>query len=301
MPTALVIGRRRPGRPIRRAVRDTRRSLEAAGWTVDSTVVARKKALRRHAAAAVSAGVDVVVAVGGDGVVLQVVQRLGGTATALGIIPMGTGNLLATNLGIPRAREDAVEVILGGDRRTIDLGHASVDGKERLFSVACGIGFDAEVMKATTRRGKSRWGKLAYLASAVATSGRVRDAEHRVTVNGVERTMPAMQVFLANFAGAGLPIKPRLPIAPDDGVLDLVVLRAPGRVRALAAAWDALRQSKVGHSHNGRVYRARVTRAHIEASPARLVEIDGSVLGKTPVTISVRPKALTVLVPRQTS
>jgi YegS/Rv2252/BmrU family lipid kinase len=296
-----VIGRRRPGRPIRRAVKDTRQRLEAAGWTVEASVVSRKKALRRHAAAAVSAGMDVVVAVGGDGAVLQVVQRVGGSPTALAIIPMGTGNLLATNLGIPRAREAAVEAILGGDRRSIDLGHASVRGKERLFSVACGIGFDAEVMRATTRRGKSRWGRLAYVASAVAKSGRVRDVEHLVTVDGSERRMPAMQVFLANFAGAGLPIKPRLPIEPDDGVLDLVVLRAPGRVRAVAAAWDALRQSSVGRSHTGRVYRARVKNARIDTSPARLVEVDGSVLGKTPVTISVRPNALTVLVPRRTS
>lgn len=298
MPKALVVGRRRPGRPIRRAVRATRRSLQAAGWTVEQAVVSRKKALRRHAAAAVEAGADVVVAVGGDGAVLQVVQALGGSPTALGVIPMGTGNLLATNLGIPRDRERAVEAILDGHRRLIDLGHASVDGKERLFSVACGIGFDADVMQATSRREKARWGKLAYVASAVTTSGQVRDVEHRITVGGVTKVMPAMQVFLANLGQAGLPIKPRLPIDADDGVLDLVVLRAPGRLRAIAAAWDALRQPREGHSHDGRVYRTRVKEARIEATPSRLVETDGSVLGKTPVTISVRPRALTVLVPR---
>jgi len=84
---ALVIGRRGKGRPIEEAVRETRKRLEGAGWTVESALEDRKRELRQRAARAVKAEVDVVVAVGGDGAVLQLVQVLAETPVALGIIP----------------------------------------------------------------------------------------------------------------------------------------------------------------------------------------------------------------------
>lgn len=297
MPSAFVIGRRRKGRPIPRTVRETAHRLEAAGWTVQQAVVKRKKALRHHATAAVEQGTEVVVAVGGDGAVLQVLQGVGGSSTALGIIPMGTGNLLATNLEIPRKPEDAVAVLLAGTRRQVDLGHASVDGTERLFSVACGVGFDAEVMQATSKPRKRRWGKLAYVASAIGVSRHVRDVPHTITVDGRETAMPAMQAFVANFGRTGLTFKPRLPVEPADGALDVIVLRAPGRLRAVVAAWQAIQQPYEGHAGNGRVFRAKGREIKIDAHPKRLVEVDGTVLGTTPVSVSVRPGALTVLVP----
>jgi len=294
---ALVIGRRRKGRPIKQVVQETRQRLEDAGWSVDSTVVKGKGALRKHAAAAAADGVDVVVAVGGDGVVLQVVQGVGGTATTLGIVPMGTGNLLATNLGIDRKPDRAITILLDGQRRQIDLGHAVIGKDEWLFSVACGIGFDAEVMDATSKAGKRRWGRLAYVASAITKSGDVRDVQHEITVDGKLTTMGAMQVFIANFGRTGLTIKPRLPVVPDDGALDVIVLRAPGRLRAVATAWQAIRQPHEGRSSDGRVLRSRGKEVTIETHTKRLVEIDGSVVGTTPVRISVRPAALTVLAP----
>ena len=169
MTRALVIGRRRKGHRIGQVVSETGRRLEAAGWTVDEALVDGKKDLRRHAARAVKAHVDVVVTVGGDGSVLQVVQELAETEVALGIVPMGTGNLLAGNLGIPHHLDRAVDVVVSGGRRRIDLGRLTIgsEGEHEMFTVACGVGFDAEVMKATGKRQKLRWGKLAYLASAI--------------------------------------------------------------------------------------------------------------------------------------
>ena len=113
MTRALMLGRRRKGRPIGVAVAEATALLVAAGWTVDARVVDRKRQLRRETRRGVKAGVDVVVAVGGDGAVLQVVQKLAETKVALGIVPKGTGNLLATNLGIPTEVDAAVQVVLG--------------------------------------------------------------------------------------------------------------------------------------------------------------------------------------------
>lgn len=298
MTRALVIARRRKGRKLGRVVRDTRQRLESAGWTVDSSLVTRKRGLRRKAARAVKGNADVIVAVGGDGAVLQVVQALAGKRVALGIIPMGTGNLLAGNLGIPAQPDQAADVLIGGEQRRVDLGQVRVRGRRELFSVACGVGFDAEVMNVTRKGTKLRWGKLAYVASAIGQRRRLRNVTHHINLDGLRITVKAAQVFLANFGDMGLALAPRLEIQPDDGYLDVIVIRASGPLPALLAGWEALRQDELGVSANGHAYRARAREVRIETDPIRLVEVDGSVVGTTPVTASIRPASLTVIVPR---
>ncbi len=294
---AFVVGRRRRGRKIGTVVQQTRRRLEAAGWTVETAFVERKKELRQAAQRAVSEKFDVVVAVGGDGAVLQVVQVLAETDVALGIVPMGTGNLLAGNLGIPHQVERAGETLLNGSRRRIDLGRVTIAGKRKYFAVACGIGFDAEVMKGTAKVHKLRWGKLAYLASAVRKSGKMRNASHDIELDGKPSTMDAAQVFIANFGKMGAGLEPRLQVAADDGLLDVMVVRASGPIPGLLAGWEALRQNELGESSAGHVFRAKARKVKLSSTPLRLVEIDGSVVGTTPVKATIRPAALTVIVP----
>jgi diacylglycerol kinase (ATP) len=301
MTRALVIGRRRNGRPIGQMVHETRARLEAAGWDVESCLVSRKRDLRRRAAKAVKSGAEVVVAVGGDGAVLQVVQALAGTPAALGIIPMGTGNLLATNLSIPGEADRAAEVLIHGEHRHIDMGQVRIGGKRELFTVACGIGFDAEVMKATRKPAKRRWGKLAYVASAIGQRKRVRNIRHRLTLDGDRTSLRATQVFIANFGGLAPPVEPRLEIKPDDGVFDVIAVAASGAVRGLAAGWEAMRQDELGESPNGHAYRAKARQVRITTKSRRLVEVDGSVIGRTPITASIQPGALTVIVPQTAS
>jgi len=294
---ALVLGRRRPGRKIGEAVRETQERLEAAGWKVDSLVIRRKSALRRHAAHGVDAGVDVVVAVGGDGAVLQVVNALAETKVALGIIPMGTGNLLAGNLGIPHQLDRAVDVLVNGHHRRIDLGRVTVGGKDHDFTVACGVGFDARVMQATDTREKRRLGKLAYLVQAIRQAQHVRDVTHEITLDGRRSSRKATQVLIANFGQMGSLVETRREIQPDDGLLDVIVVRAPGPVLGLLAGWEALRQRNLGASAAGHVFRAQAREVRIATRRARLVETDGSVVGTTPIIASIRPAALTVIVP----
>jgi YegS/Rv2252/BmrU family lipid kinase len=297
MTHAFVIGRRRKGRPIGNVVHTTGQRLEAVGWTVETALVDRKRELRKQTAAAVQSDADIVVAVGGDGAVLQVIQSLADTEVALGIVPMGTGNLLAGNLRIPPKPDKAVDVIIDVGRHRIDLGRVTVGGKRRVFAVACGIGFDAEVMKATTKQGKLRWGKLAYVASAFKRRDRVRNVTHVITIDGVESTMEATQVFVANFGGMGMAIEPRLRVRPDDGVFDIIVVQASGPLPGLLAGWEALRQRRRGKSRRGNAFRAKAREIRVETEPSRLVETDGTVIGATPIDVSIRPSALTVIVP----
>ena len=298
MTRAFVVGRRRKGRQIREVVREVERLLQAGGWEVDSQVVTRKRDLRRRTAAAVEAHCDVVVAVGGDGAVLEAASALAETKVALGIIPTGTGNLLAGNLKIPNGPAAAVRVLLTGRRRRIDVGRVTINGEHHDFTVACGVGFDAEVMDATGTVQKLRWGRLAYLANAIAQTGSIRNVTHEITLDGVQSTMEAAQVFIANF-GRMLPmVAPRRRVRPDDGLLDVIVIRASGPLPGLLAGWEALLQTELGESSGGRVFRAQAREVRIETEPSRLVETDGSVVGKTPLVASILPGALIVMVPR---
>jgi diacylglycerol kinase (ATP) len=296
---ALVIGRERKGREIPEAVEDVAVRLRSAGWEVDSAVVKRKREMRRLARRASKDGLDIVVAVGGDGAVLQVATALAGTTVALGIVPSGTGNLLAGNLHIPKGRNQAVQAIVTGRPRRIDMGRLRIDGTTRAFAVACGIGFDAKVMDATETDQKLRWGKLAYLANAVRQTSDLNNVPHEITLDGVSSTMEAAQVFIANF-GKMLPlIQPRRRIRGDDGLLDVIVVRAAGPLPGLIAGWEALIQKELGESQGGRVFRAQAREVLVRAHPRRLVETDGSVVGKTPIKASIQPDALTVIVPRR--
>jgi YegS/Rv2252/BmrU family lipid kinase len=294
---AVVLGRRRKGKQIGLAVRHTRERLEAAGWAVSSAVVAKKKELRQSAAGAVKDGAEVVVAVGGDGAVLQVVNALAASDVALGIVPKGTGNLLAGNLGLPTSIDKAIDVLVTGKRRRIDLGQVTIGRKKRDFAVACGIGFDAVVMDGTQQSEKRRWGKLAYVATAVREGRKVQAADFTVVIDGRTVTATAAQVFVANFGRIGSLVEPRRRVIPDDGLLDVIIVKASGPVEGLLAGLEALRQKDLGESGGGRVIRARGREVAVSASPRQLVETDGSIIGRTPVKAAIRPDALSVIVP----
>ncbi len=297
MTRALVLGRRRKGRHIGTAVEDVQRLLERAGWTVESAVVTHKRILRKRAAAAVKGKVDVVVAVGGDGAVFQVVNAIAGSGTILGIVPKGTGNLLAGNLDIPNDLDNAVKVLLDGAPRQIDLGRVSIDGADRDFAVACGVGFDAVVMDATDPDQKRRWGKLAYVANAMREGRRIEEVSHEITIDGRTIKTAAAQVFVANFGRIGSMIEPRRRVIADDGLFDVFVVRAGGPVEGILAGWTALRQRHLGETDNHRVLRTRGREVTVTSKPRQLVETDGTVIGRTPISVSMRPKALRVMAP----
>jgi YegS/Rv2252/BmrU family lipid kinase len=294
---AHVLARLRRGRPIEEIVGAVTHELRRAGWDVVTQVVRRKRDLRQATRRACDRKADLVVVVGGDGAVSQVATRLAGSGIPLGVVPAGTGNLFAGNLGIPEDRDEAIATLLAGRVRPLDVGFARVDGKRRAFTIALGIGFDADVMDATTRGQKLRWGQLAYLANALAQSDGLRNVPHVLTLDGRRTELEAAQVFVAN-VGKMLPLlEPKPEITPDDGLLDVVAVIASGPVSALLAGWEAMHQDATGLSDGGHVFRARAREVRVESTPVRLVEADGSSLGRTPVEASIMPGGLCVMVP----
>lgn len=287
---------RRAGPGPVRAVVDV---LVGAGWMVEAVTSGSPGDTRRLAGDAATDGWDVLAVMGGDGTVVEALTPLVGTELPVAIVPAGTGNLLAGNLGIPLSPVAAARLIPAGRARRLDLGRADLADGSHHFAIAAGAGFDARVMAATHPSRKRRLGKLAYFATAAVLARRLRSVPHVLTVDGERRELEAAQVIVAN-VGELVPnlIRPRLPILPDDGLLDLIVVTAGGPIEGLLGSWEAVSHPAAGEHPGGRLFRARVREVRVEANPPQPVELDGDVRGTTPFAVSVVPAAVSIIVPR---
>ncbi len=173
---------------------------------------------------AVAAGADLVIACGGDGTVTACAEGVAGTGVPLGIIPNGTGNLLARNLGLPLDLRRAADVALTGQVRRVDAGTAN----GRMFIVMAGIGLDARMLTDTSEPLKKKLGWAAYAISVLRHLGD-KPVRIRLTADGGPAVSTLASAVIAGNVGwlhAGIPLLP--DAEPDDGKLDAAVISARG-------------------------------------------------------------------------
>ncbi|PXA70399.1 diacylglycerol/lipid kinase family protein [Cryobacterium arcticum] len=250
--------------PIKTDVAKLRASVtsaaEAAGWAEslwyetsieDPGQRATRRALRHD--------VDLVLAAGGDGTVRAVAEALRGGEVALGVLPVGTGNLLARNLQLPLSSlDDAIEIAFTGDSRAIDLGVASVTFaddsiEDHVFLVMAGLGLDAQMIAATRPDLKKQVGWLAYVDAGMRAIPKAEP--FRIRYNLGTRSEHAATVSTILIANCGL-LPGNIQFLPDaiidDGILDIAVLQPKGVVGWLKiwrrVTWQngVLRRSAVG-------------------------------------------------------
>ena len=280
----------RGGARLKDAARD---AIRAEGITCDMMVteaVGHGAALaRRHAA-----DYDAVFTLGGDGTAVEVIGALADTGTPVGVLPGGTGNLIARTLGVPVSLRSAVASLVRGDSARIDLGRVNGD---RRFAFSAGVGIDARMIEGAPAHLKRRLGVVAYMLSAGRAIIRREDFLVRATVDGVLHERRASAVMVVNF-GAVLNDLIRLGpgIRSDDGLLDLCVFSPGTLLDSVRVMWRLLRKDFRSDACvlyvPGRTFR-------VETVPPRAAQADGELIGLTPLDISVAPLAALMLIPKR--
>jgi len=228
---------------------------------------------------------------GGDGMVQRCMDVAAGSEARIAIVPAGTANLFASNLGIPKSIDGAVQVGLGGSTRKLDVG--SVNGEK--FAVMAGVGFDALVIRDADRELKRKLGRAAYVLAA-ARNLRVKPFEARIDVDGKRWFRgPASLVLFGNVGEAFAGIKAFDDARPDDGLLEVGVGSADG-IMDWSRTFVRSAVGKVSDSPFVSVTRGRSIEVRLDRKV--LYELDGGTRSKTrKFRVDVVPSAVNVCVP----
>jgi diacylglycerol kinase (ATP) len=245
-------------------------------------------------------GGGLLIVVGGDGTVNEVINGLGRAGfprdVTLAVLPMGTGNDLAATLAIPDELEGAQETIRKNRVRTFDVARVSSEGVgERFFINVSTGGFGAETSSLADEEMKSRWGKLAYFRASLEKARDFDVREVKVVLDGDEHMLRAVNVAVGNcrYAGGGWLAAPRAN--PEDGLLDLVVIEDVGLKEALELAPAALARSD--YLDREGVFSARARKIRVETWPGELeFTADGELIGDEPADFEVIPQTQKVVV-----
>lgn len=246
-----------------------------------------------HAAAiaheAVEDGVDLVVAVGGDGTVNEVAKSLVGSSSTLGIIPFGSGNGLARDLLIPLSPEKAIDTLLHGHIRRIDYGMAN----EHTFFCTCGLGFDAQVSENFSR--ESSRGLLMYIKSVVGCYMDYKPEEYEIIYPGGRIKEKALLVTCANASqyGNNAIIAPQASL--EDGYFNLAILKPLG---LLDIPQTTLQLFSHNIDQNKHLIQIKTKEAVIRRKQAGWIHVDGDpVYESEEIHLKLIPQGLQVLVP----
>lgn len=251
---------------------------------------------------AIAAGVDLIIASGGDGTVSAVAEAMIQTNMPLGIIPRGTANAFSVALGIPTDLRGACENILTGT--TIQVDAATCNGTPMVL--LAGIGFEAETVERANREMKNRFGVLAYIVAGMQQFADQEAFEAELEIDGqvsqfecnaitIANAAPPTSVMAQGFGG----------VISDDGLLDVTIglsqLEAQGfgaRLQGMGAMADLLRAALVKQpTQNENILSLRVPSLKVTTNPPQKVVVDGEITGTTPVVFDCIQRGLTVIAP----
>jgi diacylglycerol kinase (ATP) len=241
--------------------------------------------------------IDLVGVYGGDGTLMEVISGMKDTEVPLGILPGGTGNVLATELGIPGDLKRACELLAKGPWkiRTIDVGQFN----NRYFTQRASFGYESEMVKGARRKTKNRCGRLAYVLSSIDAVKKIKIAGYDIVVDGKKHHEEGVTCIVANCGNLGFSSRLTLDKAIDvaDGLLDVLVVK---KVR------PALLKYLYKNITDGEPPEDRELVAHwqgkeikVTSQPAQVVQCDGEILGKMAIHARIVPQAVKVVVPKK--
>jgi len=283
--------------------------LRAAGIELDISPTRAASDAGAQVRMAIRDGFDTIIACGGDGTIHDVLQGLTGKDAALGVIPLGTANAFAHDLRLPMSPEGAARALLAGVPKRFAVGR--IDYRDfnslpafRYFTVAAGVGVDAHLFYNLNRLIKDRMGMLAYYTKATHLwlTHRMRYFEAEFALNGSapihEKRLSEMLAVRINYFGGVLrELAPGASLARND--MRLVLCRTGNRAMYLAYVFRGMLGMSSGVPGIELAYADSVTCRSVPGEkPEKIyVEADGELLGRLPMTLSIVPDAMTVLVP----
>jgi len=279
-----------------------RAHLTSLGLDFDFRLTERPLHATEIAREAAQAGYSPIVAYGGDGTLMEVVNGLLGepgqpSAVPLGIIPGGTGSDFVRTLGIPHDYREACARLMSGTERLVDVGHATFrafDGSERAlyFANVAGLGFDGEVVERVQRSSKALGGTLTYLMNLFLTLVYYKNKHVALRFDGEaqDRRMNSVLVCNGRYFGGAMYIAP--PAELQDGEFELVIL---GDFSKPELVVNVPRVYKGTHLTHPKVQIHKAREVYVEAKERMLVQADGELVGQAPASFRVIPRVLRVI------
>ncbi|MCP4539534.1 MAG: diacylglycerol kinase family lipid kinase [Chloroflexi bacterium] len=290
-------------RDARRSLDRIRSHLEHRGWSVELRMTEKSGDAIDLARAAAQAGCDVAIVAGGDGTIGEAINGLVHTQTALGVLPMGTANVLARQLGIsthtmsnPLRLQETINGWVEGTIRPVDVGQLAGQANDRYFMCWAGVGLDAQVtarMESGPRHTR-RLRMLPYVIAILMVARDFQGVKTCVTLDGNVIRGRTVLTLISNIQqyGAVFNVAPDARI--DDGLLDVFVFKGLGSSYAIRHLVKMLIQR---HMHDPQVVYRRARHIEIQTEGVVPVQVDGDPIATTPVTVRVVPHALRLLVP----
>jgi YegS/Rv2252/BmrU family lipid kinase len=250
----------------------------------------------KFAKAAVKEGVDALAVYGGDGTLMEAISGLMGSKIPLVILPGGSANVVANELGIPKDLKEACTLIgcTPLKTKTIDVGKFD----ERYFIAGISLGFGADLVKGADRESKNKMGILAYFLSAVAALKITKKVVYHLNIDGQKYELEGLTCIIANTGNLGFTkISLDKHIDVSDGLLDVLVVRKANFNLLKHIAVTLLKHER---PHNLElVQHWQGKEISVSSIPKQTVQCDGEVLEKMPLHIKIIPGAIKVLVPKE--
>jgi diacylglycerol kinase (ATP) len=237
------------------------------------------------------AGIDLVIAAGGDGTVNEIINGLVGSRTAMGTLPVGTVNIWAREMGLSMDLFSAAKDLRAGVIEQVDVGQAG----DRYFLLMAGIGFDAAVTADVRSSEKKRLGAIAYVKRAIELMGKFQGQRSWILIDGQRVRGRVLMIVIGNSQLYGGAIKFTANAVLDDGWLDVCVIK--GRSIWMAAPSRLLSVLTRGYHRDPKVVYYRAKSVRITGKRPLPVQVDGDFLGMTPMQFQVVPGKLSVLIP----
>ena len=268
-------------------------TMKEAGIKWEALITHQAHDATKFAKAAVKAGVDALAVYGGDGTLAEAISGLVGSDIPLLILPGGSANVLATELGIPTGLKEACMLLNHGplETKTIDVGQFD----KRYFSVGISLGFEADVVEGADRQTKNKIGIFAYFIAALAALKKTKKSTYHLKIDGQEHKLKGLICIIANAGNLRFSnISFDKHIDVSDGLLDVVVLQKANLSLLKLIVVTFFKRERPDNLELVKHWQGKDI--SVTSSPKQTVQCDGEVLEKIPLHIKIIPGAIRILV-----